>query len=96
MQKGPWTYNVALNRIEDADKRLISMTAVSLTTGNVDKDDVSLQNARLVANAPTQNHLIGKILDVFNNPYLNDQDVADTMFQMVNQLRDVYIQEENY
>jgi len=96
IQKGPWEIDEWGNII-DADGHLIQMHGTILPDPNVDgAGDKALSNKQLILNAPDLNHIVGKMLKIVDNPYTNDGERAQALFDMAEKMRLAYIKEENY
>ena len=97
MQKGPWSRKGS--QITDTSGNVIQLIGVGLAmrmVGGGPDDKDAYENTELLAVAPTQNHLIGKVLDVANNPYSTDAERVQELYDLVIALDNVYISNENY
>jgi len=96
IQKGPWEIDEWGN-IVDADEHIIQLHGTILPDVNVENSRVtSWSNKNLIVNAPDLNHIVGKLLNIVDNPYANDGERAQRLFDLAEEMRLAYISEENY
>ena len=98
MQKGPWKYKD--NTIVDANGNTVLLQGVGLIMATIGGAalgiDDSSENSNLVQKAPELNHVVGKVLDIMNNPYSNDVQRTDELFELTEELRGAYIDGADY
>ncbi len=97
MQPGPWDKNGS--QVVDTDGNTIMLSGVGLamrTIGPFSDDQDVIDNTKLLTVAPTQNHLIGEIIDIMDNPYTTDSERVGELYNVLELLRENYINGENY
>ena len=92
-QKGPWEIDQWGNLI-DADDQLIAVRG----TGEANHYNEATANANraLIVQAPSLNTVVGKVIDVMENPYSNDAERVAQLFDLLKEMKTAYVPENPY
>lgn len=94
-QKGPWEID-EWNNLIDAHGEIIRLTGIAMPSGRNDVNDTAHSNKALVLQAPSLNHVVGKLLDIMANPYSNNDHRMDKIYILTEELRAAYVDEADY
>jgi len=101
MKKGPWKFEGT--QIIDAEGNQLLLQGVGLIMATVggpakgtDIANDALANSNLVQKAPELNHAVGKILEILENPYTNDLQRVDVLYDLIEELQNAYVPGANY
>jgi len=95
VQKGPWEID-KFGNIVDTDDEVIRLNGVSLPSGRNDADDPAHANKALVLQAPSLNHVVGKMLEIMADPYSNNDQRMDKIYILTEELRSAYVDGADY
>jgi len=94
-QKGPWEIDTYGN-IVDVDDAVIRLNGVALPNSRNDDNDPAHANTALVLQAPSLNHVVGKLLEIMANPYSNNDQRMDKIYILTEELRSAYVDGADY
>ena len=61
-----------------------------------DNRDIARANKALILEAPSLNHVVGKLLDIMSNPYSNNDQRMDKIYILTDELRQAYVNGADY
>ena len=95
-QKGPWEIDEWSNII-DAEERVVILTGIKNPAfGHSEEVGLAVANRALVFQAPSLNHVVGKLLDIMSNPYSNNDQRMDKIYILTEELRSAYVDGADY
>jgi len=95
VQKGPWEIDEFGNLI-DANNEIIRLNGIAMPSGSNDPEDPGHANKALIMQAPSLNHVVGKLLDIMSNPYSNNDQRMDKIYILTEELRSAYVNGADY